>query len=99
MGAGCAIIASDVGETSRIVTGDVGVRVALTVDSVSRAIEDLLGNPDRTRKMGVAAARVARTSYSADAYAAFLEGLYEQAVQYYRTGIAVTAAETPSAVR
>jgi len=84
MGAGCAIIASDVGETNRIITDEVGLRVSLTVDAVADAIEQLVGNPERTRRLGARAAEVARTQYSADAYAASLEALYERAVQYHR---------------
>jgi glycosyltransferase involved in cell wall biosynthesis len=85
MGAGCAVIASDVGETSKIVTEEVGVRVPLTVESVTRAIELLVGSPERTRQFGVCATKIARTKYSADRYASFLESLYERAAQYHRT--------------
>lgn len=84
MGAGCAIIASEVGHTGRIVTDEVGVRVPLTADAVARAIESLVGSPERTRHLGATAAHIARTQYSPDVYAAFLESLYERAAQYHR---------------
>jgi glycosyltransferase involved in cell wall biosynthesis len=86
MGAGCAIIASDIGLTRQIVTDEVGVRVPLTAEAVCGAIEALVGDPGRTRQLGMAAACIARTRYSADAYASFLESLYERAVQYHRGG-------------
>lgn len=85
MGAGCAIVASDVGETARIVTEKIGIRVPLTANAVSAAIEQLLSSPRRTELMGAHAADVARTTYSADRYAAFLESLYDDAVEYHRT--------------
>jgi len=83
MGAGCAIIASDVGETKNIVTDEVGIRVPLTVEAVSKAIEVLVGSSEHTRQLGRRAEQIAKTKYSADAYASFLESLYEEAAQYY----------------
>ena len=84
MGAGCAVIASDVGQTKNIVTDDVGMRVRLDAESVAGALVAMLSQPDRTRKLGERAEYVARTQYSADAYAAFLESLYESAAAYHR---------------
>lgn len=85
MGAGCAIIASDVGETSKIISDDVGVRVPISVEAVADAIVRLLGSRERTREMGKAAEEFARTKFSADNYAAFVESLYQLAVQHYTT--------------
>lgn len=83
MGAGCAIIASDVGETKKIVTEQVGRRVQLNIESVVCAIEDLIKFPDRTQRLGEFASKIAKTKYSADIYASFLESLYEIAVQHH----------------
>jgi glycosyltransferase involved in cell wall biosynthesis len=83
MGAGCAIIASDVGETKNIVTEETGVRVPLTVEAVADPIERLIASPEATRKRGLRASRIARTTYSADTYAAFLESVYELAQSYF----------------
>lgn len=83
MGAGCAVLASDVGETARVVTAEVGVRTALSVEAVAAAIGALVRDPARTRRLGSAAARVARTRFSADAYAAFLENTYRLAASYH----------------
>ncbi|MFZ2491228.1 MAG: glycosyltransferase family 4 protein [Thermoanaerobaculia bacterium] len=83
MGAGCAVIASDVGETARIVSDELGLRVPITVEAVARAMVTLVGDPSATRAIGREAEQIARTKYSADAYAAFLESLYESACQFH----------------
>lgn len=80
MGAGCAIVASDVGETRRIVTDDVGFVVEQTATAVAGAIARLVCDPALMAGMGAAAARVARTRFSASVYSSFLESLYRQAV-------------------
>jgi len=83
MGAGCAIIASDVGETKNIVTDEVGVRTPLSVESLAGAMQRLVTSPDRTRQLGSAAERIALSKYSADAYAGFLESVYELAARHH----------------
>lgn len=83
MGAGCAIIASDVGETFRIITDDVGIRVPLTVEAVAEAMVRMVEAPDQTRLMGERAEHSARTTYSSDTYAVFVESLYDEAVHYH----------------
>lgn len=83
MGAGCAVIASDVGETHRIVTDDVGARTRLRVDELADAIQRMVSSPEKTRQLGDRARHIARTRYSADRYAEFLESLYERAVDYH----------------
>jgi glycosyltransferase involved in cell wall biosynthesis len=84
MGAGCAVVASDVGQTDRLITRVVGERVALTPEAVADGIERLLDDPDGTRRRGECASQLARTRYSADAYAEFVESLYERAVRRHR---------------
>lgn len=81
MGAGCAIVASDVGETSRLVNDDVGVLVGLDKEQLAAAISSLLGEPTRTARMGEAASKLVRTQYTADRYADFLESLYSLALE------------------
>lgn len=88
MGAGCAILASDMGETRRIVTDEVGVAVPLEIEAVADAIVAMVADPARTRARGAAGSRIARTTYSADTYAAFLESVYDQARLYHRAGAA-----------
>lgn len=81
MGAGCAIIATDVGATRRLVNRDVGLLVSASVDDVVTALRELLADPSRTAALGAAAAQLARTRYTADIYCAFLESLYVAAVE------------------
>jgi glycosyltransferase involved in cell wall biosynthesis len=79
MGAGCAVVASDVGETWRLVDAAVGHRVALEPTAIADAIGALLDDPARARSLGAAASRRAREAFSAERYAEFLEGMYERA--------------------
>ncbi len=83
MGAGCAVIASDVGETRRLVTPAVGVCCALDVESIAVAIARMVQDPVGTSVMGTAAAARARTDFSADAYVDFVETLYHEASAYF----------------
>lgn len=83
MGAGCAIVATAVGETGRIVSDDIGVMVKPDPDQVAAAIVEFVSNPHRTAMRGAAASRLARTQYTSDAYAAFLESLYSDAVNLH----------------
>jgi len=79
MGAGCAVVASDVGETWRLVDAAVGDRVALERTAIADAIGALLDDPARARRLGATASRRAREAFSEDRYAEFLEGMYERA--------------------
>lgn len=83
MGSGCAVVATDVGETRRIVTAEVGRLVDFSVESLTDALSTLLRDPVTTARMGAAASRIARTEYSADRYAEFLESLYQRAVEVH----------------
>jgi glycosyltransferase involved in cell wall biosynthesis len=83
MGAGCAVVVSDVGETRRLVGDEVGLRVGLDVAELAGALGALLRDPARTAGMGAAAAKLARTRYTADSYVAYLEALYARAVEVH----------------
>lgn len=52
MACGCAIVASDVGETGRLVSDNVGFRVALSADEVAERIAWLLNHPKQAQEMG-----------------------------------------------
>lgn len=80
MGAGCAVLASDVGDTRRLITPDVGRLTSFDVDEIAAALAELLRQPSRVAQMGRTASQLVRSHYSADSYAAFLEELYELAV-------------------
>lgn len=84
MGAGCAVMATAVGETHRLVTPDVGLLAKPDVEHVSEALISLLLNPEGTLNMGRAASSRARTLFSADTYVDFLESLYERACELHR---------------
>lgn len=79
MGSGCAIVATDVGETFRLVSDRVGRRIDGTVAGLSAALRTLLCDPVATAVMGTAANHEVRTNYTADAYVAFLEAQYARA--------------------
>jgi glycosyltransferase involved in cell wall biosynthesis len=83
MGSGCAIVATDVGETRRIVTAEVGRLVDSSVEALTDALSTLLRDPVETARMGASASRIARTEYSADRYAEFLESLYQRAAEMH----------------
>jgi glycosyltransferase involved in cell wall biosynthesis len=83
MGAGCAIVASDVGETRRLVTPETGLCCPLDVEAVAGALARLVGDIAGTAAMGAAAAKRARTEFSAAAYVAFVESLYDDATAYF----------------
>jgi len=79
MAAGCAIVATDVGETRRIITSNVGLLVNHSVDQIGTAIQDLIINPSIRNILGNNAAKIAKTEYTANKYAEYLESLYEKA--------------------
>ena len=83
MGAGCAIIATDVGDTFRLVDESVGIRIRQDKHSLADAIVNLVRDPVRTKKLGAAASQRSRTDYSADTHVAYLETLYEDSVSIH----------------
>ena len=93
MGAGCAIVASDVGETARLVGDAVGLRVRLNISELTAALSSMLRDPGRTAAMGAAASQLARTEYTADTYVAFLESLYELAIEKHSSMAAASASK------
>jgi glycosyltransferase involved in cell wall biosynthesis len=100
MGSGCAVVATDVGETRRIVTSEIGRLVDFSVEALTDALATLLRDPNATARMGASASRIARTQYSADRYAEFLESLYQRAVEMHASigSSTVTNASFPLAV-
>ena len=83
MGAGCAINATDVGDTFRLVDESVGIRIRQDKHSLADAIVNLVRDPVRTKKLGAAASQRSRTDYSADTHVAYLETLYEDSVSIH----------------
>lgn len=85
MGAGCAVVASDVGETWRLVDSAVGCRVPLNPVAIADAVGTLIESHAATKRLGDEALRRVRTSYTEDNYARFLEGLYERALDLHQS--------------
>lgn len=83
MACGCAVVASDVGETAKLVTDDVGYRVPLDAEAVADRIERLLERPSMAEQMGAAAREKVMREHSIERFARHLERLYEKAVQAY----------------
>ncbi|MFZ4722043.1 MAG: glycosyltransferase family 4 protein [Phycisphaerales bacterium] len=85
MGAGCAVVASDVGETWRLVDSAVGCRVPLDPVKIADALGALLDSPTATRRLGEEALKRVRTGHTEENYASFLEELYERALELHKS--------------
>jgi len=75
LAAGCAIVASDVGYTSRVVTPDVGILVPLQPEAIADAVLSLINPPDTLDAMGQAARRKVLRNHSIDQYLDYLTGM------------------------
>ena len=71
-----AVVATDVGETWKLVNDDTGLRVAADSDSVARAIGDLLDDPERLARLGRGARRLVTTEHTIERAAAHLRDLH-----------------------
>jgi glycosyltransferase involved in cell wall biosynthesis len=72
LAAGCAIVASDVGYTRRVVTPDVGVLVPLQPEAIAEAVLSLINRPDSLEAMGQAARQKVLRNHSIDQYLDYL---------------------------
>ncbi len=77
MAAGCAIVASEVGETYRVVTEDVGLMAPLEVEHISDAILQLLDDPKRARTLGQAARQRVMVNHHVDRYIDYLRMIHD----------------------
>jgi len=75
MAAGCAIVASDVGETHRVVDEEVGVRVELRAEAIADAILSLVDQRPRAEAMGRAARDRILTRHHVDRYVEYFRAL------------------------
>lgn len=85
MGAGCAVVATDVGETWRIVDDQVGCRVPLNAAAVANAIERLLNNPAMTIGLGTQARNRVLQDFTLDRYLDYVENLYHDAITIHNS--------------
>jgi len=63
-----AIIASDVGETRKLVTENEGILVSLNAESIADAISYLINNPDECEKLGMNARKKVLTEQTIEKY-------------------------------
>ena len=75
LAAGCAIVASDVGYTGRVVAPDVGILVPLQPEAIADAVLSLINPPDTLDAMGQAARRKVLRNHSIDQYLDYLTGM------------------------
>jgi glycosyltransferase involved in cell wall biosynthesis len=90
MACGNAIVATDVGETWRLVDESNGLRVSPSAEAIAAAIIDLLQNPDLFR-LGSASRQRILQDYTPERFFNYITGVYRAAasVPYgsYREGI------------
>jgi glycosyltransferase involved in cell wall biosynthesis len=79
MACGCAIIASDKGETGRLVTEQVGFRVEIGERQIADKILWLLANRGTAENMGRAARRLVMEQESLERYGGYQVDLYREA--------------------
>jgi glycosyltransferase involved in cell wall biosynthesis len=72
----CAAVATDVGQTERLVDEAAGHRVAPSPAAVAEAIGRILDDPARAREMGRQGRRRVLEFHSTDAYLDYVEHLY-----------------------
>lgn len=79
MASGLPVVATDVGDVSRLVrSGDTGCLVApRDVSGLSRALEHLLTDSESRRRMGSSARRLVTTEFDASATIATLDHIYD----------------------
>lgn len=76
MACGCAIVASNVGETWRLVSEDVGFRVKFYPEIIARKIIWLLNNPKKAKQMGINAREKVMKEQNIVIFSKYIEDLY-----------------------
>ena len=79
MACGAAVVATNVGLTSKLVDDRVGVLVEADPAAVAEAVARLLEHPEEARAMGLKARARVVQEHSTDAYLDYLVGLYASA--------------------
>lgn len=77
MAAGCAVVATDVGETHRVVTDEVGLLAPLEAEPLADAILRLLDNPAHAKKLGRAARESVMAHHHVDRYIDYLRLVHD----------------------
>lgn len=86
-----ATVATDVGNTPRLIDEETGIRVAPEVEAVGQAIVDLLQQPDRARRLGKAARHRVLTRHSETSYRLYLDDLHRRVAAPREEPVAVGA--------
>jgi len=79
MACGCAIIATDVGETYKLVSDDVGFRLPAEEEIISKQVMSLLNNRELAMSYGKQARRKVITEQTIEIYSSYLLDLYKKA--------------------
>lgn len=85
MASGCSIIASNVGETSRLINESVGALTTFDLNELVLCIKKMLENPAETKEKGKNAETLATTVYTANKYCEYLENLYSLAYKKHNS--------------
>ncbi len=76
MSAGCAILASHVGETHRIIDSSNGVLVPINSHKIAESLLLMLSNSEMTNDLGQESIKKVNAKFTADNYCEYLEGIY-----------------------
>lgn len=90
----CAVVATDVGQTRRLVDESVGALCQANPEAIASALSRLLEDPDGARAMGRQGRRRVLERHSIDAYLDYVESVYAEATGGF-TGAGVAKC-TPS---
>jgi glycosyltransferase involved in cell wall biosynthesis len=82
MACGCAVIASDVGETWKLIDENVGFRVPLDSKEIADKIAFLLNNEETAIRLGKNAREKVMQEYSINTYSKYIDELYESVIMY-----------------
>ena len=80
MACGCAIIATDVGETRKLVDAEVGFLVKQDSEVIADKIKFLLKNPEVAKEMGRKARERVMKDHSIERYGGYLLSIYENLI-------------------
>jgi glycosyltransferase involved in cell wall biosynthesis len=84
MACGCAIVASDVGQTREMVSPSEGRLVRLDAHQIASAVSALLADAEAVRRLGAAARERVMREHTVERYAPYIESLYEKAAAVAR---------------
>jgi len=81
MACGCAVVASDEGETHLLVNKNTGVLVSLAANEVADAVIRMIDNPGWAQDLGVAGRELVTRSHTVERYADHLQKVYQLAIR------------------